>query len=54
MPPPPSSYASVACGYADLDLLISIVSRSEAKQPIRYERQPLGLQSLCGSNLKVS
>ena len=57
--PPPlpislHSFTPSACGYAHLALLISIVSRSEVKQPIMCERQPLGLQSLCGFNLKVS
>ncbi|KAI4803892.1 hypothetical protein KUCAC02_025539, partial [Chaenocephalus aceratus] len=31
---------------------VPLSNGSEAEQPIRCERQPLGLQSLCGSNLK--
>lgn len=38
----PPLHAAVAHGYAHLDVLISIVSRSEIEQPIRCERQPSG------------
>lgn len=50
----PPLHTAVARSYAHLDVLISIVSRSAAEQPIRFECRPSGLQPLRGSNLKVS